>query len=165
MTSAASEATSPLLSQFPSSTKPPKPSRNVTFNPQVSTSSRRAENPAFPRQPPVPPALSPLPSSRVAMALPQPMLSALNSKLRPRNSSGAPLQYMPQVPANKTGPQRTTRMSQELRLLPNPENDGEDEESGREAYSQFSRIMDPTARRDAARLEKDDRVKLPRVTA
>ncbi|KAK0771907.1 sporulation protein rmd1, partial [Friedmanniomyces endolithicus] len=60
---------------------------------------------------------------------------------------------------------RTTRMSQELRLLPNPENDGEDEESGREAYSQFTRIMDPTARRDAARLEKDDRVKLPRVTA
>ena len=49
--------------------------------------------------------------------------------------------------------------------MPSPENDGEDEESGREAYSQFTRIMDPTARRDAARLEKDDRVKLPRVTA
>ncbi|TKA23181.1 hypothetical protein B0A54_17869 [Friedmanniomyces endolithicus] len=72
MASAASEATSLLPSHFPSSTKPPKPSRNVTFNPQVSTSSRRAENPTFPRQPPVPPVLSPLPSSRVAMALPSP---------------------------------------------------------------------------------------------
>jgi len=77
----------------------------------------------------------------------QPMLSALNSKLCPRNSSGALLQYVPQVPANKTGPQRTTRTAQELRLLPSPENDGEDEESGREAYSQFTRIKDPTARR------------------
>ncbi|KAK0932410.1 hypothetical protein LTR29_016013 [Friedmanniomyces endolithicus] len=52
MASAASEATSLLRSDFPASTKPPKPSRSVTFNPQVSTSSRRAENPAFPRQPP-----------------------------------------------------------------------------------------------------------------
>lgn len=32
-------------------------------------------------------------------------------------------------------------------------------------YSQFTRIKDPTARRDAARLGKDDRDKLPRVTA
>lgn len=32
-------------------------------------------------------------------------------------------------------------------------------------YSQFTRIKDPTARRDAARLGKEDRAKLPRVTA
>jgi uncharacterized Rmd1/YagE family protein len=51
--------------------------------------------------------------------------------------------------------------------LPNPEHgdEAEDEESGREVYSQFTRIKDPTARRDAARLGKDDRAKLPRVTA
>ena len=54
-----------------------------------------------------------------------------------------------------------------MKLLPNPENgeDGPDEESGREVYSQFTRIKDPTARRDAARLGKEDRDRLPRVTA
>ena len=95
------------------------------------------------------------------------MLSSLNSKLRRRNSSGAALQLPPQHPANKIGPQRTTRTAQKLKLLPDPEHgeDGEDEESGREVYSQFTRIKDPTARRDAARLGKDDRAKLPRVTA
>ena len=95
------------------------------------------------------------------------MLSALNSKLRRRNSSGAPLQLPPQVPASKIGPQRTTRTAQKLKLLPNPEHgeEGPDEESGRDVYSQFTRIKDPTARRDAARLGKDDRAKLPRVTA
>jgi uncharacterized Rmd1/YagE family protein len=95
------------------------------------------------------------------------MLSSLNNKLRRRNSSGAALQLPPQHPASKIGPQRTTRVAQKLKLLPNPEHgeDGEDEESGREVYSQFTRIKDPTARRDAARLGKDDRAKLPRVTA
>lgn len=54
-----------------------------------------------------------------------------------------------------------------MKLLPNPElgEDGPDDESGRDVYSQFTRIKDPTARRDAARLGKDDRDKLPRVTA
>lgn len=95
------------------------------------------------------------------------MLSALNSKLRRRNSSGAPLLLPVQTSASKIGPQRTTRTAQKLKLLPNPEHDeqGPDEESGREVYSQFTRIKDPTARRDAARLGKDDRAKLPRVTA
>lgn len=71
------------------------------------------------------------------------------------------------MPAPKIGPQRTTRTAQKLKLLPNPEHgdDGPDEESGREVYSQFTRIKDPTARRDAARLGKEDRDKLPRVTA
>jgi uncharacterized Rmd1/YagE family protein len=57
--------------------------------------------------------------------------------------------------------------TQKLKLLPNPElgDDGPDEESGKDVYSQFTRIKDPTARRDAARLGKDDRDKLPRVTA
>ena len=95
------------------------------------------------------------------------MLSSLNSKLRRRNSSGAALQLPPQHPASKIGPQRTTRTAQKLKLLPNPETaeETQDEESGRDVYSQFTRIKDPTARRDAARLGKDDRAKLPRVTA
>lgn len=95
------------------------------------------------------------------------MLSALNSKLRRRNSQGAPLSIGPGIPVAKIGPQRTTRTAQKLKLLPNPElgDEGPDEESGREVYSQFTRIKDPTARRDAARLGKEDRDKLPRVTA
>lgn len=69
--------------------------------------------------------------------------------------------------ASKIGPQRTTKTAQKLKLLPNPDpgEDGPDEESGRDVYSQFTRIKDPTARRDAARLGKADREKLPRVTA
>ena len=95
------------------------------------------------------------------------MLSALNSKLRRRNSQGAPLAVPSSLSASKIGPQRTTRTAQKLKLLPAPEHDedGPDEESGREVYSQFTRIKDPTARRDAARLGKDDRTRLPRVTA
>jgi uncharacterized Rmd1/YagE family protein len=94
------------------------------------------------------------------------MLSALNSKLRRRNSSGAPLQ-LPAATGVKIGPQRTSVRTQKLKLLPNPElgDDGPDEESGKDVYSQFTRIKDPTARRDAARLGKDDRDRLPRVTA
>ena len=92
----------------------------------------------------------------------------LNSKLRRRNGHGSPLSQPPILPpGSKIGPQRTTRNAQKLKLLPNPDpgEDGPDEESGRDVYSQFTRIKDPTARRDAARLGKADRDKLPRVTA
>ena len=65
----------------------------------------------------------------------------------------------------KIGPQRTTKNAQKLKLLPNPEAGEDGEESGRDVYSQFTRIKDPTARRDAARLGKADRERLPRVTA
>jgi len=93
------------------------------------------------------------------------MLSTLNNKLRRRNSSGAPMNPPP-VPAPKIGPQRTTRTAQKLKLLPDPEHgEDEDEESGRDVYVQYTRIKDPTARRDAARLGKADRERLPRVTA
>lgn len=72
----------------------------------------------------------------------------------------------PPNPAPKIGPQRTTRTAQKLKLLPDPEHaDEEDEESGRDVYVQYTRIKDPTARRDAARLGKADRERLPRVTA
>ncbi|KAK5137886.1 hypothetical protein LTR08_006655 [Meristemomyces frigidus] len=162
--------TAPLLPTTARPTPSPKPARSVTFNPQVSTASPP------PRPPPIHAHISHAASS--ASTIPrdgtQPMLSALNSKLRRRNSSGAPLilpsQSLPAPHASKIGPQRTTRTAQKLKLLPNPEQeqngDGAgDEESGREVYSQFTRIKDPTARRDAARLGKDDRARLPRVTA
>ncbi|TVY68958.1 Sporulation protein RMD1 [Lachnellula suecica] len=90
----------------------------------------------------------------------------LPGKPKRRNSYGAPL-TLPSIPASKIGPQRTTKNAQKLKLLPNPDfgEDGPDEESGRDVYSQYTRIKDPTARRDAARLGKADRDTLPRVTA
>jgi uncharacterized Rmd1/YagE family protein len=106
------------------------------------------------------------------------MLAALNNKLRRRNSSGSPSTttgaalptmnaLVPGGVQPKIGPQRSTKNAQKLKLLPNPEvgEDGPDEESGRDVYSQYTRIKDPTARRDAARLGKADRDTLPRVTA
>ena len=96
------------------------------------------------------------------------MLSAINSKLRRRNSHGAPASHPPpQAVLPKVGAQRTSKNTQKLKLLPNPETaeDGPDEESGRDVYAQFTRIKDPTARRDAARLGKADRDRLPRVSA
>lgn len=92
-------------------------------------------------------------------------ITALN-KIRRRNSYGAPVTIAgAQLP--KIGPQRTTKNAEKLKILPNPEfgEEGPDEESGRDVYSQYTRIKDPTARRDAARLGKADRDRLPRVTA
>lgn len=105
-------------------------------------------------------------TSNGTSAGPPPVLSALNSKLRRRSShTSIPVVFQP--PAGpKIGPQRSTKKTEKLKLLPNPDLDeGEDEDSGRDVYSQYTRIKDPTARRDAARLGKRDRDRLPRVTA
>jgi uncharacterized Rmd1/YagE family protein len=97
------------------------------------------------------------------------MLGAQNAQPRQkqrRHSSGSPL-VPSSLPAQKIGPQRTTKTAQKLKILPDPDHgdEGPDEESGRDVYAQFTRIKDPTARRDAARLGKEDREVLPRVTA
>lgn len=149
-----------------------RPTRQVTFNPQISAASPPRRRPVFPSQDQSGTTVNSLPSNTVPIAsssnaLSAP-LSALNNKLRRRNSSGAALAALPpSQPASKIGPQRTTRTAQKLKLLPTPEHgeDGPDEESGRDVYSQFTRIKDPTARRDAARLGKEDRARIPRVTA
>lgn len=123
----------------------------------------------------------------------QPMLSALNSRLRRRNSYGAPLDgaghrggggltagtlskaTTATQPSAKIGPQRTTKNTQKLKLLPDlVRGEGEEDETAyydddagfsRDVYSQLTRIKEPSARRDAARLGKADRDRLPRVTA
>jgi uncharacterized Rmd1/YagE family protein len=136
-----------------------KPIRNVTFNPHTTVNTIDTNDRSYFK-----PQGQAIPNSGAG----QPMLSALNSKLRRRNSHGSPLVPIPQnKPVPKLGPQRTTKNAQKLKLLPNPEfgEDGPDEESGRDVYSQYTRIKDPTARRDAARLGKADRDRLPRVTA
>lgn len=99
----------------------------------------------------------------------QPMLSAFNNRLRRRNSHGGalPTREPHAGSVQRPGAQRTTKTTEKLKILPTPDigDEGPDEESGRDVYAQFTRIKDPTARRDAARLGKADRDRLPRVTA
>ena len=163
MASASTER-SPLLSPPIARTTPPKPQRTVTFNPQATISS--PHDPISTTSPlrSAPAPAPTFPSAGQSQSKP----SNPNSKPRRRNSHGSLLVQPPmQNPASKIGPQRTTKNTQKLKLLPNPDpgDDGPDEESGRDVYSQFTRIKDPTARRDAARLGKADRDRLPRVTA
>ncbi|RMZ81102.1 hypothetical protein DV738_g2531, partial [Chaetothyriales sp. CBS 135597] len=143
----------------------PRP-RTVTFNPLTSIKSQSGQS--------VPGSLRPMqsPSSALGSSSPSSSSSSFNSKLRRRNSHGSTLPTVqppgPAVP--RAGAHRTTKTVEKLKLLPNPET-GEDEqdeldaEIGRDVYSQFTRIKDPTARRDAARLGRADRERLPRVTA
>ncbi|KAI4253489.1 MAG: hypothetical protein LQ352_003657 [Teloschistes flavicans] len=162
------EESTPLLSQQTSApAQPPRPQRTVTFSPHtvVNNPTRQPNHPPTPRTNAPPSTAFAYPHS---VPTGQPVPSTFNSKLRRRNSHGAPLSAPPMLPpVPKIGPQRTTKTAQKLKLLPNPDpgDDGPDEESGRDVYSQFTRIKDPTARRDAARLGKADRDKLPRVTA
>ncbi|CAG8189792.1 unnamed protein product [Penicillium olsonii] len=179
ITSAMSPAeTSPLLPQHqdPANTSPRanRQSRSVSFNPltQISTygGTAAASDPTFrPLQAGSPPvqnvnAQGQRPGS-------QPMLSALNSKLRRRNSHGAPPfnnLSNPAHPAAKIGPQRTTKKAQKLKLLPDPvteEEEAADGDTPQDVYSQITRIKDPAARSIAARLGKADRDHIPRVTA
>ncbi|AEO68822.1 208f0023-f26e-401d-b669-a3ddcc0a98ca [Thermothielavioides terrestris] len=177
-------ATAPPSPEATKDARPSRPPRNVTFNPNPVTKTIEPEA-AYPHA-----RVSPQ-HRREAPATPTdgfyygtgglgggaPVLSALNSKLRRRNShgggvpggsaaSGLPLVAPNGGPQPKVGPQRSTKNSQKLKLLPNPELEADvDDESGRDVYSQYTRIKDPTARRDAARLGKADRDRLPRVTA
>ncbi|KAK1828452.1 hypothetical protein QBC39DRAFT_374686 [Podospora conica] len=182
----AAEERSPLLPtalsapSSPESARPARPTRNVTFNPHVLTKTIestpsyqaiKANQPASSPSPFGPPSPSAISTGGLGGG-PQ-MLSAFNNKLRRRNSHGSPSTTQgPGAPGSfllahqpKIGPQRSTKNAQKLKLLPNPEPEEEDEESGRDVYSQYTRIKDPTARRDAARLGKADRDRLPRVTA
>ncbi|KAE8454330.1 hypothetical protein EG329_005255 [Mollisiaceae sp. DMI_Dod_QoI] len=163
-TSTSTTETSPLLPSRTTSDTPKKGARNVTFNPNPAIIS--VDNATNQSLRPAQNALSSVLPSNSPASQP-PMLSALNSRLRRRNSSGSPLMPIPSGLVSKIGPQRTTKNAQKLKLLPNPDfgEDGPDEESGRDVYSQYTRIKDPTARRDAARLGKADRDRLPRVTA
>ena len=167
MASSNSEST-PLIPPTPFSAPPRiRGHKNVTFNPDPTSSTAPPASPRLAQSRPASASHPIFPTPQIAQG--QPMLSALNSKLRRRNSHGSPLGNPAMTPAtaSKIGPQRTTKNAQKLKLLPNPDmgDEGPDEESGRDVYSQFTRIKDPTARRDAARLGKADRDRLPRVTA
>ncbi|QUC19468.1 uncharacterized protein UV8b_03709 [Ustilaginoidea virens] len=142
----------------------PRTARTVTFSSDPVT--KTFESDSYPPRGGNPPSAASL-SAAPPRAGP-PVLTALNNKLRRRNSHGAVQQIIQphSGPGPKIGPQRSTKKTEKLKLLPNPDiEDGEDEESGRDVYSQYTRIKDPNARRDAARLGKGDRDRLPRVTA
>jgi uncharacterized Rmd1/YagE family protein len=178
MASTATES-SPLLptsttttASSSSSAPPARPQRTVTFNSIPSEiAPRQAESAGQQRaqtQTQSPPQTQTQASPTFPSQSGPSALSSFHSKLRRRNSHGSPLSQPPMLPVvSKAGPQRTTKNAQKLKLLPNPEEgeEGPDEESGRDVYSQFTRIKDPSARRDAARLGKADRDRLPRVTA
>lgn len=141
--------------------------RNVTFNPRTQIQGQSSSSSVGA---PLRPAHSPSQTlTNEGSVRKEALLQSFNSKLRRRNSHGAALpttQPGPGMPP-RVGAQRTTRTAEKLKILPNPDfgDEGPDEESGRDVYSQFTRIKDPSARRDAARLGKADRDRLPRVTA
>ncbi|OJJ47110.1 hypothetical protein ASPZODRAFT_151666 [Penicilliopsis zonata CBS 506.65] len=171
----------PLLPQYqvpgsPSNTSPrsSRPPRTVTFNPLTTISTYGGPTATDPTFRPLQTGSPPVSVNAQSLSRPsgQPMLSALNSKLRRRNSHGAPfnppITSLPVAP--KIGPQRTTKNAQKLKLLPDPVTaaegeEGFDEDIPRDVYSQITRIKEPTARSHAARLGKADRENMPRVTA
>ncbi|CCH45454.1 Sporulation protein [Wickerhamomyces ciferrii] len=71
--------------------------------------------------------------------------------------------------SERLGPQRLSRTTQKLKLLPDepiPEEANDEGSNSRgDVYSQVNRIKDTPARRDAERLGKNQRSLLPRVTA
>lgn len=168
MASAATETTPLVGSSLQSQQQPPKPQRTVTFNPTVQTSSSQTGASSNKKPSAQLPPLGGVQQAAGGVGgggTGAPSLSDLKSKLRRRHSAANPA--FPAIPQPKIGPQRTTKNAQKLKLLPDPEHgeDGPDEESGRDVYVQYTRIKDPNARRDAARLGKEDRDRLPRVTA
>lgn len=143
-----------------------RPQRTVTFNPRTQISAQPGSSSSGGA---LRPAHSPS-QTLVGEAVPrrEPLIQSFNSKLRRRNSHGAALPTtQPLTVGPRLGAQRTSKTAEKLKILPNPDfgDEGPDEESGRDVYAQYTRIKDPNARRDAARLGKPDRDRLPRVTA
>lgn len=172
----ASAEESPLLpQQGPTSPRTSRPPRSVTFNPLTTISTYGGTTTSDPTFRPLHTGSPPVQNINVQGSNPragsQPMLSTLNSKLRRRNSHGAPFSTPPNASptASKIGPQRTTKKAQKLKLLPDPvtaeEEEGVEGDFPRDVYSQITRIKEPAARSHAARLGKADRDRIPRVTA
>ncbi|KAA8650731.1 hypothetical protein EYZ11_005041 [Aspergillus tanneri] len=166
---------SPLLPQHQrqgaSNTSPrgSRPLRTVTFNPLATVSTYHDAVSADPTLKPTQSSASSFPSPQGGYQRPS-GLSALNSRLRRRNSHGAPYSTAASsmLAAPKVGPQRTTKKAQKLKLLPDPVTEAEEAVEGEfpsDVYSQIARIKEPAARSHAARLGKADRERLPRVTA
>lgn len=171
-----SDETAPLLAPAP----PPRTRRTVTFHDNPVTITIEPED--YPRQNlnvrsyGTSSSSSHMMTSAPLGGISSGSIGSVTSKLKRRNSAGtgAPVASTSSLSTAvahpgqpKIGPQRSTKTAQKLKELPLPDfgDEGPDEESGREVYSQFTRIKDPKARRDAARLGKADRAWLPRVTA
>lgn len=202
----------------PAATTTTRNSRQVTFNPTVSSASSKPRNetarsgdaghspssaslsssplsstsslsPAVNRtnRPTAggPTKKKPDPSYGFSSGIPIPSGASIRSRIQRRQSHptdgyGHSTTASSYPPPSKVGPQRSTRTTEKLKILPVPEqrdgedggddddDDGEDGEGGgrrRDVYTQYGKIDDPAARYDAVRLGKDDREWLPRVTA
>ncbi|KAL7270431.1 sporulation protein rmd1 [Rhizina undulata] len=132
----------------------------------MASSNPTSDSTPTPVSRPPPPATTSSPTVPTVSRPPtsHPQLEAQNvvgitTSKRPRRPSNP----LPIPMPSKIGPQRTSKVSQKLKILPAPVD--QDEESGRDVYSQVTRIKDTTARRDAERLGKAERAHLPRVTA
>lgn len=90
-------------------------------------------------------------------------VSTISHIQKTRPSHNRPSYPSDQPQTHKLGPQRTSYTTQKLKLL--PEHLPDDEETGRDVYSQVTRIKEAPARKDAERLGKAHRALLPRVTA
>lgn len=109
--------------------------------------------------------LTPVSPTPISTATPQQQLRQNGSTTTGNNSN---VMIGSKVPSgfsyHRVGPQRTSYTTQKLKLLPDQPDGVDDEESGREVYSQVTRIKDTPARKDAERLGKAHRSLLPRVT-
>ncbi|KAL4948479.1 hypothetical protein BDW69DRAFT_92130 [Aspergillus filifer] len=171
---ASATESSPLLPQHhqatPSNTSPrgSRPPRSVTFNPLATVSTYHDYASADPSYRPLSSGSPSISNSNSSHHQRPTGLSALNNKLRRRNSHGATTTVASSYPASKVGPQRTTKTAQKLKLLPDPvteEEFADEETSPSDVYRQIARIKEPAARTLAAKLGKADRDRLPRVTA
>jgi uncharacterized Rmd1/YagE family protein len=93
------------------------------------------------------------------------MMTDETARLLPLEDHLATNKKMRTTAENKLGPQRTSRTTQKLQILPEDPIPDETDTINRDVYSQVSRIKDTSARRDAERLGKNQRSLLPRVTA
>lgn len=156
-----SENTPLIPATPPTSEARPRTARTVTFSPDPVTKTFEPESYSS--------RSSVASASNVSIVQPRAnpsAFTAMNNKSKRRNSHGSVTTTVQPYLGSKIGPQRSTKKTEKLKLLPNPDiEDDQDEESGRDVYSQYTRIKDPNARRDAARLGKGDRDRLPRVTA
>lgn len=102
-------------------------------------------------------------ANNMPLGVAQTSTEVLSHPMHRRTETRPDYSSQPVRSTNRLGPQRTSYTTQKLKLL--PEQPLLDQESGRDVYSQVTRITDPPARRDAERLGKAHRAVLPRVTA
>lgn len=150
------QETTPLLE---TSQNTPSTNSKITMSTSVSDQYGSNDNSSDSRLP-----LSPVSHQQIPPSTSS-SIPGQQQQQRPLSNIGIPSSLPSYSPAyHRVGPQRTSYTTQKLKLLPDQPDGMEDEESGRDVYSQVTRIKDTLARKDAERLGKSHRSLLPRVT-